>query len=30
MVEDTKGNPGLKGFFSLSNLRIIWYAQADK
>ena len=30
MVEDSKGNPGLKGFFSLSNLRIVWYSQADK
>jgi hypothetical protein len=30
MVEDTKGNPGLKGYFSLSNLRIMWYSQSDK
>lgn len=30
MVEDAKGNPGLRGFCSLSNLRILWYAQTDK
>lgn len=30
LVEDTKGNPGVKGFFTLSNLRILWYSQTDK
>jgi hypothetical protein len=30
MVEDSKGNPGLRGFCSLSNLRIVWYSQIDK
>ncbi len=30
MVEDSKGNPGLRGFCSLSNLRILWYSQIDK
>lgn len=30
MIEDTKGNPGIKGYFYLSNLRIVWYSQADK
>ena len=30
LVEDSKGNPGVKGFFTLSNLRIVWYSQTDK
>lgn len=30
LVEDSKGNPGIKGFFTLSNLRIVWYSQTDK
>jgi hypothetical protein len=29
-VEDQKGNPGIRGNFFLSNLRIIWYAASDK
>lgn len=30
LVEDSKGNPGFKGHFLLTNLRIIWYSQSDK
>ncbi len=30
MVEDVKGNPGFKGDFYLSNLRLIWHAKNDK
>ena len=30
MVEDVKGNPGKKGHFYLTNLRVIWYCNADK
>jgi hypothetical protein len=30
LVEDSKGNPGYKGCFILSNLRIIWHSQRDK
>lgn len=30
MVEDMKGNPGFKGDFFLTNLRLIWHAKNDK
>ena len=30
LVEDSKGNPGIKGIFTLSNLRLLWYSQSDK
>jgi len=29
-VEDIKGNPGIKGNFFLTNLRLIWYSSSDK
>ena len=30
MVEDVKGNPGRKGHFYLTNLRVIWHCNSDK
>lgn len=30
MVEDMKGNPGQKGNFYITNLRLIWHANNDK
>ena len=29
-VEDTKGNPGIKGNFIITNLRVMWYASNDR
>ena len=30
LVEDMKGNPGQKGSFFLTNLRLIWHGTIDK
>jgi len=30
LVEDTKGNPGQKGHFYITNLRLIWHGSTDK
>ncbi len=30
MVEDSKGNPGVKGVLFLSNLRLVWHSLTDK
>lgn len=30
LVEDTKGNPGIKGNFIITNLRVVWYASNDR
>jgi hypothetical protein len=29
-VEDSKGNPGIKGHFFITNLRVIWNAASDR
>jgi hypothetical protein len=29
-VEDSKGNPGIKGHFYVTNLRVIWHAASDR
>lgn len=30
IVEDTKGNPGLRGHFYVTNLRIVWHGANDR